>query len=869
MGSSMALQVASLYGVLNLQDNMTSSLNSAMGNARSFGSSINNLVTGNVQRLGTVMAGVATTGAAAFAGMAAAGVREFASVERGMNEVFTLMPGVTQSAMSQMTDSVNVFSNRFGTLPTEVIPALYQSLSAGVPSDNVFEFLETAQMAAIGGVTDLNTAVDGITSVMNAYGTDVISATQASDLMFTAVRLGKTNFEELSSSLFNVIPTASSLGVEFGSVTAGLAAITAQGVPTSVATTQMRQLFVELGDSATGVGSTFQQVAGSSFQDFIAGGGDVAGALQLLYDHAEDTGLNIDQLFSSVEAGGAALALTGQGADRFTSFLSQMNGAAGATQSAFNTMNSGISRNMDMLNASFHVLLGNFGSLFAPAVEPVIATMTTLARVFGDVLSTGDPMNDWIGDLPAPLRFLGFAVADAAAGFRSFMLNFQEFGANLSSNIALMGPFNGVMEGLQTMLFNMGIPTSFIGQLQSMGNSIGAMLQPVMSWIQSNVELKDVLIATGIAIGSVVVPAVIGMAAPIVGTFAVLVGAVTLVRTAWQNNFGGIQEKTGAFVSWFTGTAMPGIRDFILNQAIPAAISLGNTLSNIWTTVSPHLTNLYNWFVSTGLPGIQNFISGTVIPGITSFTNTISNIWTLVEPSLTSFYNWFMTTGLPGIDEFINSTVVPTVTSFTTTISNIWSLIEPTLTSVYDWFMTTGLPLVNDYISGPFTDTVSAITTALSTIWDTVSPGLTLFQTSIESIFSSILTNAINPVSDALTSAFNAYTNFTSWSGNALDSAGNFVNNLNPFGGGNNQVAGARAAGGPVTAGRQYLVGEQGPELFTPSSSGNISSNRDTQMAFAGGGSGDVHFHGDVHINGVNSVEELYRDIQERRRRRS
>jgi len=35
---------------------------------------------------------------------------------------------------------------------------------------------------------------------------------------------------------------------------------------------------------------------------------------------------------------------------------------------------------------------------------------------------------------------------------------------------------------------------------------------------------------------------------------------------------------------------------------------------------------------------------------------------------------------------------------------------------------------------------------------------------------------------------------------------------------------GARAAGGPVTSGHAYLVGERGPELFTPATTGQISS---------------------------------------------
>jgi phage-related minor tail protein len=38
-------------------------------------------------------------------------------------------------------------------------------------------------------------------------------------------------------------------------------------------------------------------------------------------------------------------------------------------------------------------------------------------------------------------------------------------------------------------------------------------------------------------------------------------------------------------------------------------------------------------------------------------------------------------------------------------------------------------------------------------------------------------------------------------------------------------VAGARAAGGPVMAGQSYLVGEQGPELFTPAGNGAVTAN--------------------------------------------
>lgn len=58
------------------------------------------------------------------------------------------------------------------------------------------------------------------------------------------------------------------------------------------------------------------------------------------------------------------------------------------------------------------------------------------------------------------------------------------------------------------------------------------------------------------------------------------------------------------------------------------------------------------------------------------------------------------------------------------------------------------------------------------------------------------------------------------WLGTALAGSGNaFVAGIGNF------IAGARASGGPVSGGSAYLVGERGPELFVPGSSGQIIPN--------------------------------------------
>lgn len=53
------------------------------------------------------------------------------------------------------------------------------------------------------------------------------------------------------------------------------------------------------------------------------------------------------------------------------------------------------------------------------------------------------------------------------------------------------------------------------------------------------------------------------------------------------------------------------------------------------------------------------------------------------------------------------------------------------------------------------------------------------------------------------------------------------------FGGGT-PVAGARAKGGPVSAGKTYLVGEEGPELFTAPANGSITPNHQLAAGMAG-----------------------------------
>ena len=315
--------------------------------------------------------GFAVAGAAV-TGFAAKSIGELSTFQAGMNEVFTLLPGISGDAMKEMTKQVKQFSKDFGVLPEDVIPSLYNSLSAGVPPDNVFAFLETANKLAKGGATELGTAVDGLSTVINAFGADVIDVGTASDLIFTAVKGGKTTVDEISRSLFQVAPVAAGLGVEFGNVTAALATLTASGTPTSVAATQLRAVFAELSKPTSKISQIFGDLAGKDFAAFIKEGGNVKEALDLIAKFADESGVSMSAFFGSVEAAGAAQVLTGKGADKFAQELEAVNTAAGATNAAFEQMEKGLQPTIDRIKAAGQVLMLDIAEKIVPIVEPAL-----------------------------------------------------------------------------------------------------------------------------------------------------------------------------------------------------------------------------------------------------------------------------------------------------------------------------------------------------------------------------------------------------------------------------------------------------------------------------------------------------------------
>lgn len=325
---------------------------------------------GPLARIGMAAAAAAAAAGAALAGLAVKGLADFQKLDQGMREVFTLLPGASQEAMDAMTEDVLAFSVETGKLTDDVVPALYQALSAGVPQDNVFDFLRTANELAIGGVADLESSVTVLSQVMNAYGEDMVTYEAASDALFTAVKLGVTTIPELAANIGKILPVSADLGVNFDHVAAMLATLTKVFPSTAEAATGLRAMLSELGKEGAIAFDVFKSATGMTFPEFIAGGGTVEEALAELQGAADASGQRMGDMFGSIEAGMAATVLAGdEGSEQLRAALLAMDDKAGATRAAFDTMDAGIQASWNRLIAGFSVLSTEVGQKLAPMFQ--------------------------------------------------------------------------------------------------------------------------------------------------------------------------------------------------------------------------------------------------------------------------------------------------------------------------------------------------------------------------------------------------------------------------------------------------------------------------------------------------------------------
>jgi len=343
--------------------------------------------------------------------------------ETGMAKVSTLFKG-TDAEFQQLSSDILNLSSAYGLGATTLAEAAYSAESASVPMEDLTAMLESSARLATAGFTDIDTALSATAKTMNAYGVSGEDAMdRVSKVLMQTQNLGITTVGELGASLANVTPTAAAMGVSFEQVGAAMAQMTAAGVPTAQATTQLRSAMTELGKAGTKADKAFRaatkgtEYAGMSFQEAMSAGADLGDVFGMMQTYADKTGKSMVDLWGSVEAGNAAMLIAGD-VDTFNENLEQM-----ATDA-------------DVVGDAYGKMANTFGNSMNRLKESAKNFMTALFTG-GDITSSFDSMLSSLGDISNKLLgWLTTGLQNLGKNFPQLVGKLFDFGAGLIESLA-------------------------------------------------------------------------------------------------------------------------------------------------------------------------------------------------------------------------------------------------------------------------------------------------------------------------------------------------------------------------------------------------------------------------------------------------
>ena len=165
--------------------------------------------------------------------------------EKEISKVVGLV-GVSSDTVEAWKNDILKMAPDVSKTPNELADAMFFVTSAGLRGAEALDVLRTSARASAAGLGETKTIADLVTSAMNAYGSENLSAAKATDIITAAVREGKAEAFELAASMGQVLPLASELGVTFDQVAATQASMTRTGTDASEAATQLKSIMAGL-----------------------------------------------------------------------------------------------------------------------------------------------------------------------------------------------------------------------------------------------------------------------------------------------------------------------------------------------------------------------------------------------------------------------------------------------------------------------------------------------------------------------------------------------------------------------------------------------------------------------------------------------
>ncbi|MGW4876536.1 phage tail tape measure protein [Streptomyces sp. NPDC004262] len=259
--------------------------------------------------LGAAIGRGLAVGTVAVGALGVASVHMATQFQTSMTHIST-QAGASQKDVKLLSDQVLKLGGKVQQAPEQLADSLYHLKSVGMDNVQAMQALRQASdLAAVGGA-DLEQTTNALAG---AWRTGIKGATsfhQAVSTVNAIIGAGNMTMEQFNAAIgTGILPSAKTFGLSLQQVGAALALMTDEGIDSASAATRLRMSFSLLGAPSGAAEKQLKKIGltGLQLADAMRGKDGLIGAIQLLKDHLDKSGMSASkqsQILSRAFGGG-------------------------------------------------------------------------------------------------------------------------------------------------------------------------------------------------------------------------------------------------------------------------------------------------------------------------------------------------------------------------------------------------------------------------------------------------------------------------------------------------------------------------------------------------------------------------------------